>query len=580
MPLPPHVMAPTTGLAVPRRYSTDRLLGAARLFAESGRPRQAFLRNLKPIVLDAELRSLSLEVGKVQGPAALGLPAQPRHLGTFNPSIAAAPRGLCPRCAFVVSVRVDALHQCDASSPYSRREPGMPRVLAANAWFKGTAIALLDQRLQLLTWTWLLSSPALQVSRSPVQVRQGYHAPLGAAGNFSTPPWSLRSYDTRLFNFDGRRVFVTALEPCEHSPKHRCAGQGQAEFAVQLLQLTAEATASGGATALRAWLTARAPSSARWMQGRNQALFRAPAAAWQAAAGGVAAGGAADAAGAGPPRLMAQPWLGLVALLGAPSFRNETVRCHPRSTRRGATASPAARRQQLAECAATPRDATATVHKVRGLTAATLAHNETAALAARLGLGLGGGLGGLGGALPLRQLSTTTGLLEVSRGKGARRCSALLGVGHTHRRDGPLLRGRGLGRRRPTGRRGASAEAEAEAPSPFQFGSEYTHFFYTLSPVPPHTLLATSAEFCVGAAQAPHDCESVQFIAGLALQAGARAALQAGQPEPRRGRTNGSRLVLSLGVNDCEAKLGLVPMQRVWKLLQPLPPAEAPCTVN
>ena len=229
------------------------------------------------------------------------------------------------------------------------------------------------------------------------------------------------------------------------------------------------------------------------------------------------------------------------------------------------------------QSAATPRDATATVHKVRGLTAATLAHNETAALAARLGLGLGGGLGG---APLLRRLSTTTGLLEVSRGKGARRCSALLGAAHTHRRDGPLLRGRGLGRRRPTGRRGTSAEAEAEAPSPFQFGSEYTHFFYTLSPVPPHTLLATSAEFCVGAAQAPHDCEAVQFIAGLALQAGARAALQAGQPEPRRGRSNGSRLVLSLGVNDCEAKLGLVPMQRVWKLLQPLPPAEAPCTVN
>ena len=56
-------------------------------------------------------------------------------------------------------------------------------------------------------------------------------------------------------------------------------------------------------------------------------------------------------------------------------------------------------------------------------------------------------------------------------------------------------------------------------------------------------------------------------------------ALRPGQPEPRRGRSNGSRLVLSFGVNDCEAKLGLVPMQRVWKLLQPLPPAEAPCTV-
>lgn len=206
-----------------------------------------------------------------------------------------------------------------------------------------------------------------------------------------------------------------------------------------------------------------------------------------------------------------------------------------------------------------------------GLKAATLTHNETATLAARLGLGLGG-------APPLLRLSATTGgLLEVRRGRGARLCAALLGVGHTHRRDGPLLRGRGLGRWRSTARRGASVEMEMEAPSPFQFGHEYTHFFYTLSPVPPHELLATSAEFCVGAAQAPHDCESVQFISGLVLQAGGQADQQVNQPEPPRGRSNGSRLVLSLGVNDCEAKLGRVPMQRVWKLLQPLPPAEAPC---
>ena len=48
--------------------------------------------------------------------------------------------------------------------------------------------------------------------------------------------------------------------------------------------------------------------------------------------------------------------------------------------------------------------------RVGGLTAASLAHNETGALAARLGLGVGGGLDG--GAL-LRRLSTTTSLLEV-----------------------------------------------------------------------------------------------------------------------------------------------------------------------
>ena len=239
-------------------YADDRLYGAERLFGAASEA-SSYLRGLPPQVLGVELRRLELHVGTVQGPEPLGLPAQPRHLGTFNPSIAPAPAGLCPRCAFVVAVRVDALHQCDETSPYRHHEPGMPRVLAANAWFKGTAIAVLDDDLRLLTWTWLLSSPRLQVTASKLQARKGYHALLGAAGNF-TPPWSLRAYDVRLLNFDGRHVFATALEPCEHSPQHRCPAHGQAEFAVQLLQLTAEATASGGATALRAWLTARASS--------------------------------------------------------------------------------------------------------------------------------------------------------------------------------------------------------------------------------------------------------------------------------------------------------------------------------
>lgn len=36
-------------------------------------------------------------------------------------------------------------------------------------------------------------------------------------------------------------------------------------------------------------------------------------------------------------------------------------------------------------------------------------------------------------------------------------------------------------------------------------------------------------------------------------------------------------LLLSYGVNDCEAKLGKVSMDRIWLMLQPLPGFEGSC---
>ena len=100
----------------------------------------------------------------------------------------------------------------------------------------------------------------------------------------------------------------------------------------------------------------------------------------------------------------------------------------------------------------------------------------------------------------------------------------------------------------------------------------YTHFFYTLSPRAPYRLLATSAEFCVSAAQSPRDCESIQFISGLALQPAARRAVDA-QGQQR----NGTRLIMSYGVNDCEARLLFLPLERVWKLLKPMPDTASAC---
>ena len=71
------------------------------------------------------------------------------------------------------------------------------------------------------------------------------------------------------------------------------------------------------------------------------------------------------------------------------------------------------------------------------------------------------------------------------------------------------------------------------------------------------------------------DCESVQFLSGLALQ-----------PSPA-ARTNSSTaargaeemdadgtLTIAYGVNDCEARLGTLPMDKVWAMLRPLEGAE------
>ena len=97
----------------------------------------------------------------------------------------------------------------------------------------------------------------------------------------------------------------------------------------------------------------------------------------------------------------------------------------------------------------------------------------------------------------------------------------------------------------------------------------YTHFFYTLESVPPFRVLATSSEFCIGAAQDATDCESVQFVSGLALEAnGTSGARSAG------GGGGGDSLLLSYGINDCEAKLARMSMEQVWSMLLPIPDRE------
>ena len=43
------------------------------------------------------------------------------------------------------------------------------------------------------------------------------------------------------------------------------------------------------------------------------------------------------------------------------------------------------------------------------------------------------------------------------------------------------------------------------------------------------------------------------------------------------GDANGDTLLLAYGLNDCEARVGRIGLDRVWRMLQPLPGASAVC---
>ena len=103
----------------------------------------------------------------------------------------------------------------------------------------------------------------------------------------------------------------------------------------------------------------------------------------------------------------------------------------------------------------------------------------------------------------------------------------------------------------------------AGAPA-FRWGHHYTHFFYALTPHAPFRILGTSREFCLGSAQDPDDCESVQFITGMALNASA--------PDPQ--------LVMSFGTNDCESRFVGVRIDRIWQMLRPMRATGSVCSTS
>ena len=501
------------------------MYGAKAAFASSSKP---FVRRVTPVVLAAAVTTpISIAFGNISGPLSLGAPAQVSSFGSYNPSLVAAPVGLCPRCAYVASLRVEALHQCDRSSPLFRAVTSLRRSVPANAFYRGTAIAVLDEGLQVLGYTWLITSHN-QINDQRAHRR--WTVATGATDAFA-PSWGHAVYDVRLINVDGR-IFSTYV--C-----HGC------NFGLLLLHITAEATTDGGLRMLRAWRSQRFVSNAKWARGRNQAVF------------------SARRTPASPTEIFVQPWLSLVASFGAPRFFLLNVSCyrHPAPewqvhhyVRRSIYTCMHNARGSLLQIEQVDSEADSEHIEHQGYRGGNKVQKQNKRMA-RGGAQRSNRAPSFGSKLELlanlssdfrpvqmqagpHRISTTAHLVHLhdAEGKGL-----LLGVAHIRRGVGDCIN------------RQCNAfkdEHLAEAP-PFRWGHHYTHFFYSLTPHAPFRILRTSREFCLGSAQDPDDCESVQFITGLAL----------------RGET---ALLMAYGINDCEAKVAELPVKQVLDMMLPL----------
>ena len=259
---------------------------------------RAWLQVLRP----QALAPLRVKLGHIEGPDTMGIPGQAGHyMGQFNPSIVPAPDGLCPRCAYLVSLRIDPLHQCSRRSPLFTPPRGLRNTRTlATAWFRNTALALLDAKFEVITWTWLLATPHAQIN--PRWAYKNYTIDFGPSDGFR-PPWTGQIYDLRLFNLHGR-IFATCA----------CA---KCNFALMLLTVTGDVTADGGLVHLRAWrqTAQRYISWHPWAQGRNQAIFAATPArdsqtVWQARGAGTCGGATAKLmVTQGSARVALQAWL-------------------------------------------------------------------------------------------------------------------------------------------------------------------------------------------------------------------------------------------------------------------------------
>ena len=471
-----------------------------------------------PIVLQAQnTTKLNLQPLLFQGPPSLAANvAKPRKNGLFNPSITRAPTNLCPRCAWIISFRVDALHQCGRDSPYLNASEFVG--LKPSGWFKATAFGVYDANFNLLNWTWFYTKPMTQIIPRTPGVISGHGWP-GASGP-EGPPWFHQVYDVRLLSYDDHLLATMNCRACH--------------FSVVNIHLEGAATDDGGVRQLRAWALDRVvdAKNSEWARGRNHAMFR----------------GAPSRRLRGQSALLFQPWPGMVASFGSPMWRAEVVRACSRAGGR-----------QIRLCGTMPLNHSARVQTLvdrRGgkrsdFGRLRLLMNESVP---RLSKEATGG----------HRMSLTAHLVRV-RWAG---CSALIGGAHTHRAKGRLLRkqerlGDGATRRR------RDHTAPDRSDEPFAFGYRYTHVWYALEPRPPYRVIATSREFCLGAQQATDDCESVQYISGLAVADGS------GRPSE-----DGARLIMTYGVNDCESKVAELSTARLREMLVPVGAHVGSCVVD
>ena len=390
-----------------------------------------FLRGLPPqvVALDSRPHELRLDVGVIRIP--------PEHGGgtvtarSYNPAIARAPRGLCPRCAFVATLRVDSLHQCGSGTNTTMANGSAEHWVKRNVArtnFRTTALLVLDAQLRILAWTWYLACPEVQVAAVDSQwVSGGWACPLGAGGSFQ-PPWAKGVFDARLLRVAGRLLITSSCRGCEGGIKW------------SQLQLTGDVAADGGLTNLRAWavrtfVSERRRDKRRWAAGRNQALFAIER--------------------TGSFEMLAQPWLGMVATFGTLEWVQMSVHCArgissarrfssldslvraycslfqwrwwDRWERRGARPG---HRAGLEICGPTPTGTLLSVDALRPtvpqgdqLDLQLIANDSLPELS---GMGF--------------RLSTTANLVRIRRPGYGARCEAYLGVGHLHRGDGPLNR--------------------------------------------------------------------------------------------------------------------------------------------
>lgn len=472
-----------------------------------------------PEVLQPDRRVvLGIDFGNISGPLQNRPMSLPRRMNSFNPSIAAAPAGLCPRCKYVAAVRVEPLHQCDRTSPLYLDQHR--RTVAATAYFRGTALVVLDDDLRLLGHTWLISAPKHHIDNAEVLTR--WTVPYDAADNFA-PPWLVRLLDVRLFNIEGRLFATYACKAC---------------IGIMLIHVHGVATPDGGVRQLRAFRqTDHAFSGTdKWARGRNQAFFegrRSPG---------------------GPREVLVQPWLGLVGSFGAPEWTKATHLCrefwrhscgtHPRGIH--LTLDTIANRNINQHFTEDEKIAVSDYRKRLYRKKQpmfgdfSMVSNLSASLSSELSIG--------------ETVSTTTNLLRIGRTVNGARCEALLGIGHTHRGDGWCLE------QKKRGRLGGCNRVPISQRFRIRWGFRYTQFLYTVDPRPPYPVLALSHEWCIASSQDPADCESIQFVGGAAL----------------RNASGGSQeVVVSYGVNDCEAKLATFKLERVWGMLKARPGFEA-----